>query len=130
MTYERFQDLISDLFKRIHAEKIPEALALLSDNRDVCSDRTEDETWMCYRMCLLSYLGQHEEAIDQFQEALDLDHWFPPFSLEDDDEDLKFLVGNPRYEELRKISITRYEEAAAKAKPQSSYRTLEQMSEG
>jgi predicted esterase len=118
-TYQNAREFLTDFYKLLRANQYEAALKLIEANHNLPIDHLTEYNfvrWMFNRMCVFARLGHIDEAIAQFQEAIDGGHWYQPGQLHD--EDLKLLVGDPRYEELCKISAARYEKFASSIQPE------------
>lgn len=80
-----FSDLRDRLFALYFQGRFRAALEMIEGYEPV--DRSEEEDLFFWRMCLYSRLGEAEEALSLFSEALDLGYWWSETILRDNDLD-------------------------------------------
>lgn len=69
-----------------------------------------------FLFCLAAVCGRQEEALEWLEEALVIQGlWYRPETF--DDPDLESLFGLERYENFRRLSAARFQEAEAQARP-------------
>ena len=80
-----FSDLRDRLFADYHQGRFRAALEMIEGYEPV--DRAEEEDLFFWRMCLQSRLGDTDEALSLFSEALDRGYWWSETILMDNDLD-------------------------------------------
>ncbi len=111
-TYQDVRDFVDKVYGLFRENKLETAVALMLDNSDLPMDKLPQidfVLWMYNRTCLLARAGHTDLALAQFEEAIERGFWYSPNQLIGD-EDLEPLADNPRFIELRDISIARYEQ--------------------
>jgi dienelactone hydrolase len=93
-----FTALRDQVFERYHQRRYRQALELVEGFEP--TERSQDEDLHFWRMCLQSRLGETDEALATFAEALDGRHWWSETMLRD--SDLDPLRELPQWKTLRK----------------------------
>jgi len=96
-----FTELRDQVFECYHQRLYIEALELIENFEP--TDRSQDEDLHFWRMCLQSRLGETDQALATFAEALDGQHWWSETMLRD--SDLDPLRELPQWKTLLKRSL-------------------------
>ena len=109
--------LLNEMLLILDEDGAESAYAFLCDGEpDVESEnKTQLYNFLC---CLAAACGRNEEALEWLEEALVIQGlWYRPECF--DDPDLEALFGLERFENFRRLSTVRFQEAEAQSRPRS-----------
>lgn len=109
-----YEEFIASVFESYNNGNFQGALEILVGDMDAFPKYSQSVYFA--KMCLTAVLGNLDEAVSVFEEAVELGLWFPETMLRND-SDLSVLQGNLDFERLLEICIKRRAVAQADSTP-------------
>jgi len=109
-----FLQLTAEMTRLYSEGKYADALAIVEQHADRFPEHAARTTF--WKMCLLSMSGRAQDVIDTFQQGLDSGVWWGERRFLD--TDLDAVRNLPEFQRLMQISLEKYQQAQAGAKPE------------